>query len=69
MRQGHHAGDAAGRDVAITAPVASEADTVDISTVVSAIESLEQTRVVAKPDIAAAFGSTPRGFHRLQGGG
>jgi len=45
---------------AITAPVASEADTVEISTVVSSIEALEQTRVVSEaPESAAAFGLDP----------
>ena len=45
---------------AITAPVASEADTVEIATVVSSIEALEQTRVVSEaPESAAAFGLDP----------
>jgi hypothetical protein len=45
---------------AITAPVAAEADTVEISTVVSSIEALEQTRVVSEaPESAAAFGLDP----------
>jgi len=45
---------------AITAPAASEADTVEIATVVSSIEALEQTRVVSEaPESAAAFGLDP----------
>jgi hypothetical protein len=44
----------------ITAPARTEADTVEVSTVVSSIESLEQTRVVAEaPDSAAPFGLEP----------
>lgn len=44
----------------ITAPDASEADTVEISTLVSSIESLELTRVVSEaPGSAAAFGLDP----------
>jgi hypothetical protein len=45
---------------ALTAPVETAADTVEVSTVVSSIESLEQTRVVAETaDNAAAFGLSP----------
>ncbi|MBM3751585.1 MAG: DUF4340 domain-containing protein [Acidimicrobiia bacterium] len=44
----------------ITAPEAAEADTVEISTVVSSIESLEQTRVVTEtPESLAPFGLDP----------
>lgn len=44
----------------LTAPAQAEADTVEISTVVSSIESLEQTRVVSEtPDSAAPFGLDP----------
>jgi hypothetical protein len=44
----------------ITAPAQTEADTVEVSTVVSSIESLEQTRVVAEaPESAAPFGLEP----------
>ena len=45
---------------AITTPTPAEADTVEVSTVVSSIEALEQTRVVSEsPDNAAAFGLDP----------
>lgn len=44
----------------LTAPAQAEADTVEISTVVSSIESLEQTRVVSEaPDSATPFGLDP----------
>lgn len=44
----------------VTAPQQAEADTVEISTVVSSIESLEQTRVVSETqEQAAAFGLAP----------
>lgn len=44
----------------LTAPAQAEADTVEISTVVSSIESLEQTRVVSEaPESAAPFGLEP----------
>jgi len=44
----------------VTAPQQAEADTVEISTVVSSIESLEQTRVVSDaPDNATPFGLDP----------
>jgi len=44
----------------ITAPDASEADIVEISTLISSIESLELTRVVSEaPGTAAAFGLEP----------
>lgn len=45
---------------ALTAPEPAEADTVEVSTVVSSIESLEQTRVVAEaPESLAPFGLDP----------
>ena len=45
---------------AITAPEPATADTVEISTVVSSIESLERTRVVVEaPESAAPFGLDP----------
>lgn len=44
----------------ITAPNAADADTVEVSTVVSSIESLEHTRVVSEaPESAAPFGLDP----------
>lgn len=44
----------------VTAPEQAEADTVEVSTVVSSIESLEHSRVVAEaPGDAAAFGLEP----------
>lgn len=44
----------------ITAPEAAEADTVEVSTVVSSLESLEQTRVVTEtPESLAPFGLEP----------
>ena len=45
---------------AITSPEAAEADTVEVSTVVSSLESLEQTRVVTEtPEALAPFGLDP----------
>lgn len=45
---------------AITAPEAAEADVVEVSTVVSSIESLERTRVVAEtPESLTPFGLDP----------
>jgi hypothetical protein len=45
---------------AITAPEATEADTVEVATVVSSLESLEQTRVVVEaPEALAPFGLDP----------
>ncbi len=44
----------------VTAPGQAEADTVEISTVVSSLESLEQTRVVSEsPESATPFGLEP----------
>lgn len=44
----------------VTAPEQAEADTVEISTVVSSLESLEQTRVVSEaPESATPFGLDP----------
>lgn len=44
----------------VTAPEQAEADTVEVSTVVSSIESLEQTRVVSEaPESVAPFGLDP----------
>ncbi len=45
---------------AITSPETAEADTVEVSTVVSSLESLEQTRVVTEtPEALAPFGLDP----------